>query len=210
MPAARLYLPAARLGSTPYPALPTQGEPHGSPLHRCSYLVPSGCSLLSLALETGYRSVFHNVPPTLNFPTLLGNWEPHFTRRHPHIGNLSLGRHTGDGKSDGETFLNRTWMFFLRGTGGEEKAPGHGQQGRSLDDVLFQTDTFCYILYVEQWGFRCYMPSGHREGGPRSSITLGRHVRCSVSTTRRPSPHIEDGEGTVAPRSDTDSTEQWV
>jgi hypothetical protein len=38
-------------------------------------------------------------------------------------GNLSLGRHTGDG----ETFLGRTWMFFLGGTGGEEKASGHSQ-----------------------------------------------------------------------------------
>jgi hypothetical protein len=31
-----------------------------------------------------------------------------------------------------------------------------------------------------------------------------------VSTNRRPSPHIEDGEGFVAPRSTTDSTEKWV
>ncbi len=30
------------------------------------------------------------------------------------------------------------------------------------------------------------------------------------STTRRPSPHIEDGEGDTDPRSTTDSTEQWV
>jgi hypothetical protein len=64
-------------------------------------------------------------------------------------GNLSLGRHTGDGKSDGETFLGRTWIFFLGGTGGGETVTGHGQQGRSLDDVRFQTAPFCYILYVE-------------------------------------------------------------
>ncbi len=31
-----------------------------------------------------------------------------------------------------------------------------------------------------------------------------------VSTNRRPSPHIEDGEGFVTPRSTTDSTEKWV
>ena len=31
-----------------------------------------------------------------------------------------------------------------------------------------------------------------------------------ASTTRRPSPHIEDGEGSVAPGSTTDSTDQWV
>jgi hypothetical protein len=54
------------------------------------------------------------------------------------------------------------------------------------------------------------MSSGHREGGSRSSIALGRHVRYQVSTTRRPSPHIQDGEGAVTPRSVTDSTEQWV
>jgi hypothetical protein len=44
------------------------------------------------------------------------------------------------------------------------------------------------------------MSSGHREGGPRSSIALGRHVCCSTSTARRPNPRIEDGEGVVAPR----------
>ncbi len=59
---------------------------------------------------------------------------------------------------------------FLGGVGGEEKAPGHGHQGRSLDDTRFQTDPFCYILYVDQWGFHCSMSSDHREGGPRSSI----------------------------------------
>jgi hypothetical protein len=101
-------------------------------------------------------------------------------------------------------------MFFLGVGGGQEKAPGHGQEGRSLDDEHFQTAPFCYILYVDQWGFRYRMSSGHREGGPRSSIDLGRTCVVQSSTTRRPSPHIEDGEGTVAPRSVTDSTEQWV
>ena len=101
-------------------------------------------------------------------------------------------------------------VFFLGGEEAEEKASGHGQQGRSLDDARFQTAPFCYILYVDQWGFHCSMSSDHHEGGPRSSIALGRHVRCSVSTTRRPSPHIEDGEGAVSPRSVTNSTEQWV
>ncbi len=36
-------------------------------------------------------------------------------------GNLSLGRHTGNGKTDEETFLGRTWIVFSWGTGGEEK-----------------------------------------------------------------------------------------
>jgi hypothetical protein len=41
-------------------------------------------------------------------------------------GNLSLGQHTGDGKSDGQTFLGRTWMFFSGGGGGvpEEEFQG--------------------------------------------------------------------------------------
>jgi hypothetical protein len=38
----------------------------------------------------------------------------------------------------------------------------------------------------------------------------GQHVPVQASTTRRPSPRIEDSEGAAAPRSTTDSTEQWV
>ena len=94
-----------------------------------------------------------------------------------------------------------------RGAGGEGKASGHGQKRRSLDDTHFQTVPFCYILYVEQWGFLCSMSSGHHTWGPRSSIALGRTRVVQVSTTRRPSPRIEDGEGVVPPRSTTDSTE---
>jgi hypothetical protein len=90
-------------------------------------------------------------------------------------GNLSSGRHTGDGKSDGQTFLGRTWMFFLGGAGGQEKVSGHGKQGRSLADARFQIDPFCYILYV---------------------------AACLQV--------IVDGEWSAAPRSTTDSTDQWV
>ena len=54
------------------------------------------------------------------------------------------------------------WFFFgaLGEDGdGEEKTPGDVQQGRfSLDDARFQTAPFlCYILCIEQWGFRCIM-----------------------------------------------------
>jgi hypothetical protein len=56
-----------------------------------------------------------------------------------------------------------------------------------------------YIIYFAV-GVSLSMSSGHHEGGPRSSIDLDRHMRCSASTTRRPSPRIEDGEGVVAPR----------
>ncbi len=99
---------------------------------------------------------------------------------------------------------------FLGGQGGEEKASGHGQKGRSLDDTCFQTDPFCYILYVDQWGFRFSMPSGHREGGPRSSMPWAEHVLCSSFDNPSTCSTHEDSEGTAAPRSDKDSTEQWV
>ena len=39
---------------------------------------------------------------------------------------------------------------------------------------------------------------------------LGRHVRCSGFDNPSTESHIEDGEGAAAPRSATDSTEQWV
>ncbi len=99
---------------------------------------------------------------------------------------------------------------FLGGAGGEEKAPGHGQQGRSMNDVRFQTAPFCYILYVEQWGFRCSMPSGHREGGPRSSMPWAAHLLCAGFDNPSTCSTHEDSQGSVAPRSTTDSTEQWV
>ena len=84
---------------------------------------------------------------------------------YPCVGTLVMGNLMG----------RRFWVgrgcFFLEGRGVKRKHQV-SQQGRSLDDAHFQTAPFCSILYVEQWGFRCSMSSGHREGGPRSSIAL--------------------------------------
>ncbi len=115
----------------------------------------------------------------------------------------------------GRRFWGGCWFSSLGGRGRGRGTPGRVMQRRwddvSQDDASSEQPLcVCYILYVGQWKFHCNMSSGHREGGPRSSIALGRHVYCSTSTARRPSPHIEDGEGVVAPRSATDSTEQWV
>ncbi len=72
-------------------------------------------------------------------------------------------------------------------------------QGRSLDDTRFQTVPFCYILYVEQWGFRCSMTSDHHEGGPRSSMSWEVHVCCVVfDNPSTCSTHV-DGQGTDVP-----------
>ena len=93
-------------------------------------------------------------------------------------------------------------VFSGGGGGGEEELEGTTAETFSQDDASSKHPCLCYILYISQWGFRCRsMSSDHHDGGPRSSIALDRHMRCSPSTTRRPSPRIEDGEGVVAPRS---------
>jgi hypothetical protein len=109
-----------------------------------------------------------------------------------------------------DTLDSRMGACLWEGGGGEEELQGTTAETFSQDDASSKQPCLCYILYISQWGFRCSMSSGHDEGGPRSSIALGRHMSCSTSTTRRPSPRIEDGEGVVDPRSTTDSTEQWV
>ncbi len=129
--------------------------------------------------------------------------------------DLSLRQRTGDGQDWWRDVFGEVVDFLLWGSGGGEEEL---QDAQCRDDVTMFRRTMripnspvcMYILYVGQWKFRFNMSSGHHEGGPRSSIALDRHVCCSTSTTRRPSPHIEDGEGVVVPRSATDSTEQWV
>jgi hypothetical protein len=92
--------------------------------------------------------------------------------------DLSLGRYTGDGKFDGETFLGRLWMVCLVWSGGEETEPGHVQQGRfSMDDTCYQTDPVCCIFYIEQWGFRYFMFQVITNGDPGLD-TLGGYVHC--------------------------------
>jgi hypothetical protein len=93
------------------------------------------------------------------------------------------------GKFDGETFFGWVVDFFLGGAGGEEKAPGHGQQGRSLDDARFQTAPFVlyYILRSGSFAAGCVRPS-------RKVTTildaLGRQVRCSGFDSPSTSPRI--------------------
>ncbi len=60
--------------------------------------------------------------------------------------DLSLRGALVMGKLMGRHFLGGLLIFFLGGTGREEKESGHGQQGRSLDDVRFQTDPFLFYI----------------------------------------------------------------
>ena len=103
---------------------------------------------------------------------------------------------------DEEAFSGRLWMFFLGGRG-----RGRGVPGRVLLRSFRRTagskqPILCYILYVEQWRFRCSMSSGHRERGffdPRTPWADA----CDVSGFNNSSTcsHSDDSGGAAAPRS---------
>jgi hypothetical protein len=103
--------------------------------------------------------------------------------------DLSLGQRTGDGRFDGETFLGGLLIFFLGGRGRGRGTPGHD---------------------IAQWRFHWRICQTIANGGPVPRCPGQTRALFQTSITRRPSPHTEDSEGTVTPRSATDSTEQWV
>ena len=124
--------------------------------------------------------------------------------------DLSLGQRTGDGRSDGETFLGGLLIFFLGGRGRGRGTPGHDCRGVFAGRREFQTALFMlYIIYCTVEVSLQHAPD-NRERWPRSSMPWAGTCAVQASTTRRPSPRTEDVEGAVAPRSATDSTEQWV
>ena len=127
--------------------------------------------------------------------------------------DLCLDKYTGDGRFDGEAFLGRLLIFFLGGRGrGRAGDRASTAASFSQDDARFQTAPFlCYILYIEQWKFRCSMSSGHRERGFLDPRTPWADA-CDVSGSDSPSTcsHSDDSRGADAFRSTTDSTEQWV
>ncbi len=60
-------------------------------------------------------------------------------------------------------------VFFWSGRGGEEKAPGHVQQGRfSLDDVRFEQPHFFYVIYYisSSGGVAVIMTPATADGAP--------------------------------------------
>jgi hypothetical protein len=110
--------------------------------------------------------------------------------------DLSLGRYTGDGKFDGETFLGRLWMFFLGGTrGGREtvrtRSAGSVFAGRH---VLSNNHIFFVYYYMDQWGFRFFILQtisnpGSRYPGQTRTMLIFRQLMTSPS-------HTEDNVGT--------------
>jgi hypothetical protein len=92
--------------------------------------------------------------------------------------------------------------------------PMHWIHGWGLAYGIYPWDT---ALVMEDlmgrhfwWRFRCIMRQTIANGGPVPRCTGQTRALFQASTTRRPSPHTEDSEGIVPPRSVTDSTEQWV
>jgi hypothetical protein len=80
---------------------------------------------------------------------------------YPWVSTLVMGNLMG----------RRFWVgrgcFFLGGRGRGNGTPGSVLLRRFHRTTRVQTVlSVCYILYVEQWGFRCSMSSDHREGGP--------------------------------------------
>jgi hypothetical protein len=64
-------------------------------------------------------------------------------------GNLSLGRHTGDGKSDGETFLGRTYnvdVFSWGDGGGRESARSRSVGSVAGRHALSNSPILLYII----------------------------------------------------------------
>ena len=126
--------------------------------------------------------------------------------------DLCLDKYTGDGRFDGEAFLGRLLIFFLGGVGeGKRSSRSRVAEGFSQDETA-PNSPVCVIYYMLSSGsFAAASLQTIAKGG--SSI-LGRpgqtRAMFQVLTARRPGSHIEDGEGAVAPRSVTDSTEQWV
>ena len=116
----------------------------------------------------------------------------------------------------GNLMGRRFWVgrgcFFLGGAGeGKRNSRARNAETFSQDDASSK-QPWVYVIYymLSSGGFAgiCLQVITKGVLDPRLPWT----DTCTVeaSTTRRPSPRIEDGEGTVAPRSTTDSTEQWV
>ena len=126
--------------------------------------------------------------------------------------DLCLDKYTGDGRFDGQAFLGRLLIFSFEGRG-----RGRGSVRASPAESFFaglralSNSPIFYVIYciLISGGFAAaYFKSSRKV--PSTSMPWADSCDVRSSTARRPSPHIEDGEGAVAPRCVTDSTEQWV
>ena len=128
-------------------------------------------------------------------------------------GGLPMGSIPGSARVMGDLMGRHFgWVvdFFLGGAGEGKRSSRARLLRRFSQTTRVPNSPYMFILYIAQWKFRCSHAKGHRERWSRSSMPWADTCAVRASTTRRPSSRIEDGEGAAAPRSATDSTEQWV
>jgi hypothetical protein len=105
--------------------------------------------------------------------------------------------------------LDGLWIFFLGGRGRGRGTPGHDCRDVFADDASSK-QPLVFLYYILRSGsFAAAMRKAIANGDPdprcpgQTRALFG--LRQPVDLAR-----IEDGEGAAAPRSATDSTEQWV
>ena len=109
--------------------------------------------------------------------------------------NLSLGALVM-GNLMGRHFWVGCGCFFLEGWGRGRGTPGYDCRDVFAGRREFQTALFlCYILYVEQWRFRCTCLQAIAKGVLDPRGPGQRTCAVQASSTRRPVPHIETVKG---------------
>ena len=101
--------------------------------------------------------------------------------------------------------------FFSWGDGaGEEEL--QGTTAETFSQTTRVPNGPVYMLYIIYCAVEVSLQPCERPSRTVAPIldALGRHVRCSGVDNPSTESRIEDGEGAAAPRSVTDSTEQWV
>jgi len=104
-------------------------------------------------------------------------------------------------------------MFFFWGGAGEGKRNSRARNAETFSQDDASSKHPCvYVIYymLSSGGFTVACLQAIAKGVLDPQLPWADTCAIQASTTRRPSPHIEDGEGAFAPRSATDSTEQWV
>ncbi len=121
-----------------------------------------------------------------------------------------MGQRTGDGKSDGETFLGRTWMFFFGGRGGKRKLQVMVSRVGRWTMHAFKQPHFVIYYVLNSGGFTAGCLQAITKGVLDPRLPWSVHLRCSSFDNPSTCSTHEDSEGDVVPRSVTDSTEQLV
>ena len=105
--------------------------------------------------------------------------------------DLSLGQRTGDGDMMGRRFwVGRGCFFSGGGGGGKRDSRERAVETFSQDDASSkQPWVLCYILYVEQWRFRCCMLQAVAKSALDPRCPGQRTCAVRASTVRRLSSH---------------------